>query len=324
VSRSYLVTGGSGFLGSALVRRLVHAGHRVRVLDDNSRGRMTRLADLDGQFEGVNADIRDAAAVERACQGIDVMCHLAFVNGTEFFYSKPDLVLDVAVKGMVNVLDGCRKWNVPELFLMSSSEVYQTPPVVPTDESAPLSIPDVMNPRYSYAGGKIISEQMALHCGRHFSRVLIVRPHNVYGADMGYEHVIPQFALRMKGLLSRPDDPLPFTIQGTGEQTRSFVYVDDFTEGVMLALLHGEHRGIYHVGTLEEVTIKTLAQKVAQTYGRRITVVPSAEARGGTNRRCPDISKITALGYRPKHTLESALPAVTRWYDQHPSQTVKS
>jgi nucleoside-diphosphate-sugar epimerase len=95
--------------------------------------------------------------VDRACQDIEVVCHLAFINGTEFFYSKPDLVLDVAVKGMVNVLDGALRHRVPELMIMSSSEVYHEPDRVPTDESVPLTIPDCLNPRYSYAAGKLIS-----------------------------------------------------------------------------------------------------------------------------------------------------------------------
>ena len=316
--RKYLVTGGTGFLGCALVKKLVSAGHTVRVLDDNSRGRAARLAEIEGQYEYVPADVRDPAAVADACKGIDMVCHLAFVNGTEFFYTKPELVLDVAVKGMVNVLDGCRKHDVPELFLMSSSEVYQTPPSVPTDESAPLSIPDVLNPRYSYAAGKIISEVMAINYGRQrFTRVVTVRPHNVYGSDMGFEHVVPQFALRMRSLRDVAADPVPFPIQGDGRQTRSFVYIDDFTDGVMLAMDKGDHLGIYHVGTLEEVTMIQLAEKVGKCFGRRIQVVPGELPKGGTNRRCPDIAKISRLGYAPTFTLDDALPQVARWYDEH-------
>ncbi len=316
--RKYLVTGGTGFLGSALVKRLVRDGHQVRVLDDNSRGRAARLADIEGHYEYFPADVRDPEAVSRACQGIEMVCHLAFVNGTEFFYTKPELVLDVAVKGMVNVLDGCKAHDVPDLFLMSSSEVYQTPPRVPTDETAPLSIPDPLNPRYSYAAGKIISEIMAINYGRQrFRRVVTVRPHNVYGADMGFEHVVPQFALRMRTLKDSAADPVPFPIQGDGRQTRSFVYIDDFTDGVVLAMNEGDHLGIYHVGTLEEVTMIELAEKVGQCFGRRIQVVPGKLPEGGTNRRCPDIAKISRLGYAPKFTLDAALPQVPRWYDEH-------
>ena len=152
---------------------------------------------------------------------MDEVHHLAFVNGTEFFYSQPELVLDVGVRGMVNVIDACRKNNVGTLVLASSSEVYQTPPKVPTAEDAPLSIPDPLNPRYSYGGGKLISELMAINYGRKFfERVLIFRPHNVYGPDMGWEHVIPQFALRLHRLAqAQKSGALRFEIQGTGEET---------------------------------------------------------------------------------------------------------
>jgi len=314
---SYLVTGGTGFLGSALARRLVGTGARVRVLDNNSRGRVARLSDIEDRIEYVEGDVRDPATVDRACAGIDIVCHLAFINGTEFFYSKPDLVLDVAVKGIVNVIDSAMRHRVPELLVMSSSEVYHEPDTVPTDERVALSIPDCLNPRYSYAAGKILHEVMAVNYGRHFRRVTIVRPHNVYGTDMGGEHVIPQFVSRMRSLLSHPTDPIPFTIQGTGLQTRSFVYVDDFIDGVMIVLDRGEHLGIYHIGTLEEVRIETVARLVAEHYGRPIKIVPGPPADGGTNRRCPDITKIMRLGYQPRYTLREALPGVVRWYDAH-------
>lgn len=136
-----LVTGGSGFIGSGLVKALVTAGHRVRVLDDNSRGNPRRLAEVAKDVELIAGDIRNAAEVEKAMQGMDEVCHLAFVNGTEFFYTQPDLVLDVGVRGMINVIDACRKHGVGTLVLASSSEVYQTPPRVPTDETVPLIIP---------------------------------------------------------------------------------------------------------------------------------------------------------------------------------------
>ncbi|MGA7972847.1 MAG: SDR family NAD(P)-dependent oxidoreductase, partial [Pseudolabrys sp.] len=97
-ARRILVTGGSGFIGSGLVKALVEAGHRLRVLDDNSRGAPRRLSEVENDIEFVAGDIRDAAAVDKAAQGMDEMHHLAFVNGTEFFYSQPDLVLDVGVR----------------------------------------------------------------------------------------------------------------------------------------------------------------------------------------------------------------------------------
>lgn len=314
-----LVTGGSGFIGSALVKALVRAGAQVRVLDDNSRGRPRRLAEVENDIEFIGGDIRDAAAVEKATQGMDEVHHLAFVNGTEFFYSQPDLVLDVGVRGMINVIDACRKHNVGNLILASSSEVYQTPPHVPTDESAPLSIPDVLNPRYSYGGGKLISELMAINFGRkYFERVLIFRPHNVYGPDMGFEHVVPQFALRLKKLAdAQPAGALRFEIQGTGEDTRSFCFVDDLVAGVMVMREKGEHLGIYHVGTTEEVTIADVARRVARAAGREIDLIPGKPAPGGTPRRCPDISKLAGLGYKPRVPLDQGLKPTLDWYWSH-------
>src|SRR5471030_1078367 len=286
-----LVTGGSGFIGSSLVKALLRAGCSVRVLDDNSRGSSRRLADVAKDIEFIAGDIRDAAAVDGAAKGMDEVHHLAFVNGTEFFYSQPDLVLDVGVRGMINVIDACRKNGVGNLILASSSEVYQTPPKIPTDESAPLVVPDVLNPRYSYGAGKLISEVMAINYGRkYFERVLIFRPHNVYGPDMGFEHVIPQFALRIKTAGKRqPSGKLRFEIQGTGEETRSFCYVDDLVAGVMVMREKGEHLGIYHIGTTEEISIANLARRIADLADSEIELIAGKPAPGGTMRRCHDI-----------------------------------
>src|SRR6476659_6057999 len=236
-----LVTGGSGFIGSALVKALLKDGDAVRVLDDNSRGAPRRLAGVERDIEFLAGDVRDAGIVHKAVHGVDEVHHLAFVNGTEFFYSAPELVLDVGVKGMVNVIDACRASNVRRLVLASSSEVYQTPPKVPTDETAPLTVPDPTNPRYSYSGGKIISALMAINYGRKFfDRVLIFRPHNVYGPDMGFEHVIPQFALRLKKAAAQhASGKLSFEIQGDGSQTRSFCHIDDLVRGVMVMRAKG-------------------------------------------------------------------------------------
>jgi len=321
-----LVTGGSGFVGSGLVKALVKAGHGVRVLDDNSRGSPRRLAGVAKDIEFIAGDIRDAAQVEKAAQGMDEVHHLAFVNGTEFFYSQPDLVLDVGVRGMVNVIDACRKHGIGTLVLASSSEVYQTPPKVPTDETAPLAIPDPLNPRYSYGGGKLISELMAINYGRkYFNRVLIFRPHNVYGPDMGWEHVVPQLASRFNAAAkAQPSGTLRLEIQGTGQETRSFCFIDDLVAGVMVMREKGEHLGIYHVGTMEEVTIADLAYRIAGIYGREITLVAGKPAPGGTARRCPDISKLAKLGYKPRVPLSEGLRPTLDWYRQNAERASKA
>ena len=119
--KSYLVTGGSGFIGAALVRRLVTDGFKVRVLDDNSRGAPRRLLDIEKEIEFIEGDIRNAEAVGAACRDMDGVCHLAYVNGTEHFYKRPELVLEVGVKGIINVIDGCIANSINEMVLASSS-----------------------------------------------------------------------------------------------------------------------------------------------------------------------------------------------------------
>jgi nucleoside-diphosphate-sugar epimerase len=121
--KRYLVTGGSGFIGSAVVGRLAKEGNEVRVLDNDLRGAAERLKGVAGKIQLVQADIRNAEAVQKACKGADSVIHLAYLQGTQFFYTKPELVLDIGVKGMANVIDGCIKENVRELTVASSSEV---------------------------------------------------------------------------------------------------------------------------------------------------------------------------------------------------------
>ena len=321
--KSYLVTGGTGFIGSGLVKALVAAGARVRSLDNDSRGSVEKLGATAKEVELLVGDIRDAATVARAVKGMDGVCHLAYVNGTEFFYTKPELILEVAVKGMTNVIDGCLAHNVPELILASSSEVYQTPEKVPTDETAKLVVPDVLNPRYSYGGGKIICELMAVNYGRkHFQRVVIFRPHNVYGPSMGWEHVIPQFALRLSELNRRqPQGTLRFPIQGTGRETRSFIYIDDMVDGVLRVMDQGEHLGIYHIGSGVEVDIETLAREVGRCYGRDLVVEPGTLQPGSTLRRCPDISKLRRLGFEARVSLAEGLAKTVPWYEANAPRT---
>jgi len=322
VTTRILVTGGSGFIGSAVVKALVEEGAAVRVLDDNSRGATRRLRSVERDIEFVAGDIRDPAAVDRATRGVDEVIHLAFVNGTELFYSAPELVLEVGVKGICNVLDACRAHNVGKLVLASSSEVYQMPSEVPTPERVALVVPDPLNPRFSYGAGKIISEVMAINYGRkYFERVLIFRPHNIYGPDMGFEHVIPQFVTRLKAASeAKPEGRLPFQIQGSGQETRSFCHVDDLVQGVMVMRARGEHLGIYHIGTHEEIAIVDLAQRVAAVAGCQIDLMTSETLPGSTPRRCPDIAKLASLGYRPRVPLDQGLPPTVRWYwdnDRH-------
>ncbi len=314
---SYLITGGTGFIGSALVRALCRRGYNVRVFDNHFKGDHKRLDDLKGYCELMDGDIRDEAAVSRACRGVDRVFHLAYVNGTSLFYSAPSLVLDVAVVGMVNILRACRTSGVSELFFASSSEVYQTPSTIPTPETVSLSVPDPLNPRYSYGGGKIIGELMALHSSS-CKRVVVFRPHNVYGPDMGIDHVIPDLILRLLALHRRqPQGALSLPIKGTGQETRAFVHINDLIRGLMILVDKGEHRHIYHIGTQQEINIEHLVRCLARIINRDVVIESSPAPVGETSRRCPAVGKMAALGYVPEVTLEDGLEDTLSWYAAH-------
>jgi len=302
----HLITGDAGFMGSALARRLLAEGHDVTILDRFSRGKQGRVPK---EARTIACDIRSPEPVANAIRDAEVVWHLAYIQGTQTFYAEPAAVIDVALTGIMNVLNACAG---QEFFLVSSSEVYQDPPSYPTDETVPLVVPDVTNSRYSYGAGKIASEVATLayaHAGV-FKRAVIVRPHNVYGPDMGSDHVIPQFAMRMAAL-----EGSEFPIQGTGEETRCFCHIDDCIDGLMVLLEKGEDRNVYHLGdNSEEITMRDLAHLIAQWFGRDITVVPGELPKGSPVRRLPDILKMQHLGYQPKVWLTDGLNDTLLWY----------
>lgn len=316
MNKCILVTGGTGFIGSSLVRKLVSSGYKVKVLDNNSRGSEKRLKDVACEIEFIEADIRNYTAVDNAMKGVETVLHLAYINGTEFFYSKPELVLDIAIRGMLNIVDACRANNVYEISIASSSETYQNPPLIPTTEDVPVTIPDIMNPRYSYGGGKIACELIAINYGRNFfDRVTIFRPHNVYGPDMGWEHVLPQFVVRASNSIKNtPTGEVNFEIQGDGSQTRAFLHIDDLTKGVMTILEKGEHLNIYNIGNEEEIEIKKVAKLIFKLLSREPKIISTPISPGSPQRRCPDITKIKKLGYMPQIPFEKGLPSLVDWY----------
>jgi len=301
--KTFLVTGGTGFIGSNICELLIKANHNVKVFDNNSRGSISKIKKIRKKIRFIKGDIRSKESLNGALKNTDAVIHLAYINGTKYFYSKPVLILDVAVKGILNIIEACIKNKVKELYLASSSEVYQTPNKIPTDELEALKIPDIFNPRYSYGGGKILSELMGIHYGKkYFKKLVIFRPHNVYGPDMGREHVIPEFINRFKTLKKRK-----FKIQGTGNEIRSFIYIEDFIEAFNLILKRGKHLNIYNIGTSEKIKIKDLAYKLSRIFKKKIIIKKMALAKGGTKIRVPSINKIKRFGFKPKFNLNKGL-----------------
>jgi UDP-glucose 4-epimerase len=310
-----VVTGAGGFIGAYLVRQLVRSGWEVVAIDNLARGRAARLAEVQDQIDWRQTDVRDVDQVTDAVRGAEVIFHLAAVNGTENFYNHPELVLDVGLRGALAVVEAAARADVPDLVVASSAEVYQTPPVVPTGEDVPLMLPDSLNPRYSYGGSKIVTELIAFNYHReHFRKVQAFRPHNVYGPDMGWKHVIPQFIMRAKQLAKGQDGSAVFPIQGDGTETRAFCYVDDIVEGILRMYERGEHRSVYHIGNPEMVAITDLVGLLSDYFEHEFVVQPSEGAEGGTRVRCPDIGKMRALGFEPAVPLREGMRKTADWY----------
>ncbi len=311
-----LVTGGTGFIGAALVKKLVTLGYPVRVFDNNFRGKNTRLEGFLDKLDLIEGDIRDEAKVMGAVKGMDIVYHLAFLNGTRHFYEIPDQVLDVGVRGALNTLKASLEYKPARYILASSSEVYQTPTKVPTDESERIFLEDVRNPRYSYAGGKIISELLTLNYLRKSpTEAVIFRPHNVVGPDMGWEHVIPELLVKIgKASDGFKSKKAKIEIQGSGEETRAFCYIDSAVEQIVLCAEKGGNGEIYHIGEMNEISILALIKMIGKVLGIEIETVSAAIRKGGTPRRCPDISKIKSLGYVQPVTFEAGLAKTVEWY----------
>ena len=301
--KTFLITGGTGFIGSNICKLLIKKKYNVKIFDNNSRGSIKKIKNFKNKVKFIRGDIRNKKSLNLALKNTDAVVHLAYVNGTKYFYSNPILVLDVAIKGIINIIECCIKNKVKELYLASSSEVYQTPETVPTNEEESLKIPDIFNPRYSYAGGKILSELVGIHYGKkYFKKLVIFRPHNVYGADMGNEHVVPEFIKRFKSLKGKN-----FKIQGSGNEIRSFIYVDDFIKAFNLILNRGKHLNVYNIGTTEKIKIKDLAYKLSKIFKKKILIKRGTLTKGSTKIRIPDIKKIKRLGFVPEFNLEEGL-----------------
>jgi nucleoside-diphosphate-sugar epimerase len=208
------------------------------------------------------------------------------------------------------------------MLLVSSPDVYGDAPS-PTPEVTTLTVPDEFDPYCAYGGGKIASEMLAiawLQSGA-LERLIIARPHNIYGPDMGTDHVIPQFCLRMNELAGDGEwnsqyagQPLPFPIKGTGQEVRSFCYISDCTDQLITLLDQGD-TGVWNVGAENDHSIAYVAQRIGGLYGRTILVRPGSAPQASPPRRVPDLAKIQTLcGYRPRVSFDEGLERTVKWY----------
>ncbi len=318
-----LITGGAGFVGYHLAKRLLDLGEEVVLVDNFFRGKPDKyflnLLKRPG-VKFIKADLTDPKSIKKLGSSYDYVYHLAAINGTKYFYKIPHEVLRINILTLINILDWFirknKKKNAKILFT-SSNEAYagaldlfgKLP--VPTPESVPLLVSDVYNPRWTYAGTKLIGEQFLIHYANHYKfRMSIVRPHNFYGPRAGSDHVIPELIKR----INKKVDPFP--IYGVSH-TRSFCYIDDAVKAMIMVMESKKTDGrTYHIGTSEELKIRDLAKNLFKVAGWKPRRVKSDSAPfGSVQRRCPEIKQIKKdVGWEPKTKLAEGLKKTYEWY----------
>ena len=316
-SMRIVITGAGGFIGRALASSLANKGHQILAIDNNSRGNLD-LIETNPNIEHITCDILDQSKIISLTNGADAIYHLAYINGTKYFYTIPEKILEVGIIGTHNILKACIKNKVPNFFLASSSEVYQTADEIPTSEEIECKVPDVLNPRYSYGGGKIASELLTINYLRSTDiRFVIFRPHNVYGPQMGFEHVIPELIGKIhKSVqdLEHNGEEYEIEIQGSGNDTRSFIYIDDAVKAIELCTIDCNDRGIYHIGNIDENRIIQLIRLLEKLLQVNLKIKSIDKPVGSTSRRCPDNRKIRSLGYEQEFSLQEGLKKTIKWY----------
>ncbi|TCR16039.1 NAD-dependent epimerase/dehydratase family protein [Streptomyces sp. BK205] len=310
-----LVTGGSGFIGYHLARRLVEDGAEVVVLDDFSRGRLD--ADFQELLEHVRLvrhDLRAPVPADLVTGPFDAVYHLAAVVGVQRTLDRPAHVLSTNVLAVLNLMDWCRANPPGVLFFSSTSEIADGAvrtglAHLPAPESVPYVAVEPWAPRTAYSLSKITGELLLTQCAADFP-VRIGRYHNVYGPRMGDSHVIPQFLRRA---LAGAD---PFAVYGP-HQTRAFCYVADaVTATVALTGSGAPGALVANIGNdSEEITAEQLALRVLDVVGHHPKLELLGPPAGSPDRRLPDLTALRDLtGYEPRVPLAEGLRLTHEWY----------
>jgi dTDP-glucose 4,6-dehydratase len=321
-----LVTGGAGFIGSELVRRILarRDGTRVTVLDKLTyAGNRANLAAIEAdpeqvaRFAFVHGDIADPDAVGPLAAEADAILNVAAESHVDRSILDPEAFLRTGVIGVHVLLEAARREagradagdraHAPRFLQVSTDEVYGD---IPEGRSVE---PDALAPRSPYAAAKAAGELLVRAYHVTFGLdVVITRGSNTYGPYQHPEKLIPLFTTN-----ALAGEPLP--MYGDGMQVRDWLHVSDHAAGIEFALRHGETGEAYNVAGGSEHPNRVVIRRLLEAAGRDWSLVRSVPDRPGHDRRyAMDGTKLAELGWRPKVSFEQGLPETVAWYRDHP------
>jgi UDP-glucose 4-epimerase len=317
-AKTFLITGGAGFIGSHLADALVADGHRVLVIDDLSTGRLENIAHLMGNsnFHFARASITDGIVMDRMASEADVIVHLAAAVGVKLIVEHPVHTIETNIMGTEAVLQSALRYGC-RVLLASTSEVYGKGSKIPFSEEDDVLLGATSRSRWAYAASKMVDEFLGLAYQREYKlEVVPFRLFNTVGPRQTgrYGMVVPRFvrqALRAE----------PITVYGDGGQCRCFCDVRDVVRVLLGLAQHPEAPGqVYNVGSTEEVSIRELAERVKAITNSDspLAYVPYDEAYApgfeDMRRRVPDTTLIqTLINWQPRHSLDEILQSVVEY-----------
>ena len=319
MKKKVLLLGGAGFIGLNISKYLAeNRNYEITVADNFSRGKrdedLMALVDKFG-IKILEGDFTMPSAFEQLQKDYDYVYMLASVVGVNNTLEIPHEIIRINTALIYNTLEWLKNSDVKKVLFTSTSECYAGTIeafgyIVPTPEEIPLSIQDIGHPRFTYAVTKMLGESGFLNYSRKCGfECTIVRYHNVFGPRMGFKHVIPHLVQRFL------NNENPFLVYGH-DQTRSFSYITDAVEGTVLAMESDKSNGeIYHIGSMEEITIEELIRTTGEFFNYKGEYVNAPTYPGSVARRCPDITKAkNQLGYAPKVKWKEGLKITLQWY----------
>ena len=289
----YIVTGGAGFIGSYIVKKLVARGASVTVIDNLNTGKEKNLESVRNKIVFLKDSVLNMSLLEKETRNVDGIFHQAALASVQDSFSKRDEYYDVNVKGTENILKLAKKNNFKVVYA-SSSSVYGNPEQIPIKES------DAKNPINPYAETKLKKEELAIKYSEMGVKVIGLRYFNVFGKGQSKE-----YAGVLKLFLERIRDKLPPKVNGDGTQFRDFVYVDDVVNANILSMDSEISHGFFNVGTNSSITILDLAKIIIKSSGLHIEPVFGPALKGDVQGTIANIDLIKEkIGWKPTVVLE--------------------